>query len=42
MNLACVEVVREGPMGAPFDLDVVAQGFVDDLRGWRADAVSEP
>ena len=39
MNLARVEVVREGPMSTPFDLDVVAQGFVDDLRGWRADAL---
>ena len=42
MNLARVEVVREGPMSTPFDLDVVAQGFADDLRGWRADAVIEP
>ncbi len=42
MNLARVELVREGPMSQPFDLDAVAQRFTDDLRVWHTDAVIEP
>ena len=42
MNLARMEEVREGPMRTPFDLDLVAQGFADDLRTWSADGVIEP
>ena len=41
MNLERVELVREGPTSGPFDLDVVAQRFADDLRGWNSDAVIE-
>ena len=38
---AGVELVREGPMSQPFDLDVVAQRFTQNLRSWDRDAVVE-
>ncbi len=41
MNLARVELVREGPMSQPFDLDGVAQRFTQNLRSWNRDAVVE-